>query len=82
MARCIEHGQEQILRSDGTYSCPECWVFHKQSACLCNQHNCTNKGAFRFTWPGKDEQYVCEQHVGQLLGIVEAMGMHLQVIPL
>lgn len=82
MSQCLEHGREQTQRADGTYACSDCWEFHKRAVCLCNQHDCTNKGVFRFTWPGRDEQYICEQHVATLQNIAGAMGLHLQVIPL
>ena len=49
---------------------------------ICNQTTCQNKAAYRFTWPGKDEDGICEEHVDQLLGIARAMGFPLQVIPL
>lgn len=48
----------------------------------CGQHNCENTGAFRYTWPGRDEDYVCEAHVGWLQRVAGAIGMHLQVLPL
>lgn len=48
----------------------------------CNQSGCDEPGEYRFTWPGKDEALICEQHVGQLRNIASAMGMYLQVAPL
>jgi hypothetical protein len=48
----------------------------------CDQTGCTNPGAFRYTWPGKNEAIICEKDVTRLLTIADAMGLHLQVIPL
>ena len=48
----------------------------------CNQKGCTEDGAYRFTWPGKDEATICEGHINNLRGVSDAMGLHLQVIPL
>ena len=48
----------------------------------CNQVGCLNDGAYRFTWPGRDESTICEEHVGKLRGVAAAMGLPLQVIPL
>jgi len=43
---------------------------------------CDNTARYRFTWPGRDESVICEEHVGQLKGVANAIGLHLQVIPL
>lgn len=43
---------------------------------------CTHPAEFRFTWPGQDESFICEHHVGKLRSTANAMGMHLQVIQL
>jgi hypothetical protein len=48
----------------------------------CGQKGCTNVGAYSFTWPGNDEALVCEQHVGKVRAIAEALALRLQVIPL
>lgn len=48
----------------------------------CNQAGCENKAAYRFTWPGRDEAGICEQHSTKLRGVAHAMGMHVQLIPL
>ena len=48
----------------------------------CNQKTCENEAAYRFTWPGNDEAGICEEHVGRLRDVSEAMGLHLQIIPL
>lgn len=48
----------------------------------CKQSGCSDPASHRFTWPGRDESFICEKHVGKLRGVAQAMGMHLQVIPL
>ena len=48
----------------------------------CNQKDCDNTAAFRFTWPGEDEAGICATCAPKLRGLTEAMGMHLQLIPL
>lgn len=48
----------------------------------CNQDGCSNEGAYRFTWPGRDEAVICEAHVGKLRAVADAMGLHLQILPI
>jgi hypothetical protein len=48
----------------------------------CNQKGCPNDGAFRFTWPGQSEDFICTDHEPQLKAIVSAMGFHMDIIPL
>ena len=48
----------------------------------CNQNDCDSPSMFRFTWPGKDEAGICAIHAIKAKQIAEAMGMHLQMIPL
>lgn len=43
---------------------------------------CTNPATYRFTWPGKDENYVCTLDAIRLLNVSNALGMYLQLIPL
>ena len=42
---------------------------------------CENKAAYRYTWPGLDEAFICDDHVGRLESVANAMGLNLQVIP-
>lgn len=44
--------------------------------------DCGQHAAFRFTWPGKDEAFTCVDHAMQLAGVANAIGLHLQLIPL
>ena len=43
---------------------------------------CLNQAAYRYTWPGRDESFICDEHVGKLRAVTSAMSLHLQVIPL
>jgi len=41
---------------------------------------CENPCLFRYTWPGKDESYVCLEHTQGLLNLAHAIGLPLQMI--
>lgn len=43
---------------------------------------CQHTSAYRFTWPGRDEAFICTEHVGHLRAVANAIGLPLQVIPL
>lgn len=43
---------------------------------------CEETAKYRFTWPGRDEAVICEDHVGKLQAVAKAIGLSLQVIPL
>jgi hypothetical protein len=43
---------------------------------------CDNPAKYRFTWPGNDEKVICDDCVGKLKGISEAMSFNLQIITL
>ena len=47
-----------------------------------SENLCSNHAAFRFTWPGKDESFICVDHARQLQGLANEIGLHLQLIPL
>lgn len=49
---------------------------------VCNQRDCQEQAAYRFTWPGKDESFICEKHVGKLREVAEALGLYVQIIEL
>jgi len=42
---------------------------------------CQNVARYRFTWPGRDESFICDEHVEKLIAVAQAMGFHLQIIP-
>jgi len=43
---------------------------------------CDNPARYRFTWPGKDEAVICDEHVDKLRSVASAIGLPLQIIPL
>lgn len=48
----------------------------------CGQLKCENHADYRYTWPGRDEAFICEAHVEKLRQVADAMGLYLQIIPL
>lgn len=48
----------------------------------CNQVNCGKPATYRFTWPGRDEAGICEDHAPKLKAVANAMGLPLQMISL
>ena len=49
---------------------------------LCDQRDCPNEAAFLYTWPGKDQKSACCTHAKAIKRVADAMGMHLQMIPI
>lgn len=49
---------------------------------ICGQHGCERRSAYRYTWPGRDENGVCEEHRPKLVAVARAIGLHLQLVPL
>mgnify|MGYP001618259975 CR=1 FL=1 len=47
-----------------------------------SEKECGKKAVKRFTWPGRDESFICQDHWPKLLGVAAAMGMYLQTIEL
>ena len=43
---------------------------------------CNNLAKFRYTWPGKGEALICDDHARKLRGVAEAIGLPLQFIPI
>jgi hypothetical protein len=43
---------------------------------------CSADAAYRYTWPGRDESFICEEHSQKLIAVATAMGLHLQLIPM
>jgi len=48
----------------------------------CNQKGCEKDAAYLFTWPGNDQAGICQEHAQWALGSANAMGFHLQMIPI
>jgi hypothetical protein len=46
------------------------------------ESGCQKAAAYRYTWPGRDESFVCEDHSHNLRGVASVMGLYLQLIPL
>ncbi len=43
---------------------------------------CNKPAKYRYTWPNRNEMYVCEEHARGIASIAAAIGMHLQFIML
>lgn len=43
---------------------------------------CEAAAAYRYTWPGRDESFICAEHSSKLRAVANAMGFPLQLIPL
>jgi hypothetical protein len=41
---------------------------------------CGKDAAYRYTWPGRDESFICEEHSAKLRAVADAMGLHLQLV--
>jgi hypothetical protein len=53
---------------------------------LCQQQRvsggrCTNRSAFRYTWPGRDESTVCQGCSHKLRNVAAAIGLALELLP-
>jgi hypothetical protein len=46
-----------------------------------NKVDCGAPAAHRYTWPGRDESFICETHSKGLLAVASAMGLYLQLLP-
>lgn len=76
-------GSGQIPCPDGFAICRECLGGSSRTLAIRKETVMCDKPAnYRFTWPGKDESFICEDHVEKLKGIAVAIGLHLQIIPL
>lgn len=43
---------------------------------------CQNTGTHKFIWPGREEAYICTEHLQKLLSISQAMGISVPVRPI
>lgn len=41
---------------------------------------CGRDALVRYTWPGKDESYACEEHARGIAAVAHHIGLHLQMI--
>jgi hypothetical protein len=42
---------------------------------------CGNDASYRYTWPGRDESFICESHSEKLRAVIRAMGLYVQLAP-
>lgn len=43
---------------------------------------CPCVGAYRYTWPGRAEAFICGEHVPKLRAVAAALGLTLQIVAL
>ena len=43
---------------------------------------CGGLATFTYTWPGRDEAVICVECAEKLTNVANAIGMHLQLIPI
>jgi hypothetical protein len=48
----------------------------------CGQRGCDAPAVVRYTWPGRDEAGACTEHALMVRNTSEAMGCHVQLIPI
>ena len=48
---------------------------------LCSQKDCKNYAALKYTWPGRDQAAICAEHAPKLKATANALGLHLQLLP-
>ena len=46
------------------------------------EKTCPNDAVFRYTWPGRDESFICLEHSQGLRAVANALSLHLQLIPI
>ena len=44
--------------------------------------SCGKEATVRYTWPGRDESFACAEHGAKLATVANAIGVHLQTIPI
>ena len=47
-----------------------------------NEKRCNLPGAFRYTWPGREESFICLPHSGWLREVAANIDLQLQLIPI
>jgi hypothetical protein len=50
--------------------------------CSQNSPHCLEAPAYRYTWPGQDEAFICATHAPKLRAVAKAIGYYVQMIPL
>jgi hypothetical protein len=75
---CQHHFISKKWTNGGEYeTCEKCGL----SAPKTKTTTCGEQVSYRYTWPGRDESYICAAHATKLRAVSEAMGLHLQLIP-
>jgi len=57
-------------------------IREKQCQQFSRDKQCHLDANYRYTWPGKDESFICEVCSKRLLNIANAIGLYIQLIPL
>lgn len=52
----------------------------KQCGQIIDGEQCPTLARYRYTWPGRDEAFICSEHVDQLRNVANALDLHLQVV--
>lgn len=47
-----------------------------------NEIKCGKDAVYRYTWPGQNENFICQEHSEFLERVADAMGLPLQLIPM
>lgn len=46
------------------------------------EQTCDQTATYRYTWPGRDEAFICEEHSKKFASVANAMGLYLQLVPI
>jgi hypothetical protein len=46
------------------------------------KERCGNQATLRYTWPGRDESYICDSCADKLDAVAQAIGLHIQLLPI
>jgi len=49
---------------------------------MTEEQKCGELANLRYTWPGRDEAVICIDCAQKLTSVANAIGMHLQLIPI
>lgn len=47
-----------------------------------SKKQCENPAVYRFTWPGKDEDYICAIHAMKMEWVANSLGLYVQLVRL
>lgn len=43
---------------------------------------CQNPGAYKYTWPGRNEAYACKVHAAEVRALANMGGLYIQIRPI